>query len=406
MIKFDIFFLFRLKNKTENAQKLTLKIKTPFTGTESQLEDEIKDFHSRRADKKIELDDKEDVLQTEQYEYKEMSKKVDEHDRKHHSLISDRQREKELYEQKVKYIKNLCTKLNMNVTFDIENGNAGRVAELVANIKTEIAKVDGKIKEMIANNEREDEKLEKEIRKYADEESRVEAELVQITNRLKELKSTLAQISEELRKAERSGGRLKDIENNIASIQKRREEMQAKEATQGYSTQIAEQRDEKQRLSDELEGIDMQITELSTMATLLAQVSAKQKHLEKKETEANRIARKHDENLQRLLPNENIGVGIKRQIEALNQDLRVKTNRLEAEIRLKDNHVGVGKSQQQNKKQEIGKLESELRHLEEEIDRECDSTPFNEYLAMVKENVDKAQMEYSEQKSSEVFYKK
>lgn len=377
-----------------------------FSGTESQLEREIAQFHSRRADKKIELDDKEDVLQTEQYEYKEITKKVDEHDRKHHSLVLDRQREKELYEQKVKYIKNLCTKLKMNITFDIENGNDGRVAELVANIKTEVAKVDTKIKELIASNEREDEKLEKEIRKYSDEESRVEADLAQITNRLKELKSTLAQQSEELRKIERSTGKLKDVQNNIASLQKRREEMKAKEASQGIDTQIAGQRDEKQRLSDELEGIDMQITELSTMATLLAQVSAKQKHLEKKETEKSRITRKHDENLQRLLPNETIGVGIKRQIESLNQDLRIKTNRLEAEMRLKDNQVNVGKSQQQNKKQEIGKLETELRRYEEEIDRECDSTPFNEYLATVKENVDKAQMEYSELKSSEVFYKK
>lgn len=395
-----------MRNKTENAQKLTLKIKTPFTGTEQQLQQEIQDFHSRRADKKIELEEREGVLQIEEYEHHDISKKVDEHDRKHHSLISERQREKELYEQKVKYIKHMCTKLNMNAAFDTDNLNDGSVAELVANIRSEMAKVDGKIKEMIANNEREDEKLEKEIRKYSDEGSRVEAELVQITNRLKELRSTLAQVSDELRKIERCSSKLKDVQDSIETFQKKCEEMKAKEMTQGLCTQITGHRDEKKALSDELEGIDMQITELSTMSALLAQVSAKQKHLEKKEAEASRITRRHDESLQQLLPNESVGVGIKRKIEALNQELRLKTNKLDAEVRRRDNHIGVGKSQQQSKKQELGKLEEELRRLEEEIDRECDSTPFVEYLAMVKENVEKAQMEYSELKSSEIFYKK
>lgn len=376
-----------------------------FTGTESELEHEIVQFNARRAEKKIELDDKDDVLQTEHYEYSEITRKVDEHDRKHHSLVSERQREKELYEQKVKYIKNMCTKLAINVTFNLENCNE-RAAEIVANIKTEMANVDAKIKEMIANSEREDEKLEKEIRKYSDEGSRVEAEIVQITNRLKELKSTLAQQSEELRKIERNSTKLKIVQDSIVNLQQKGEELKAKEASEGLDTQIADQREEKQRLSDELEGIDMQITELSTMTTLLAQVSAKQKHLEKRETEAKRLTRKHDESLQLLLPNEHIKVGIKRKIEALNPDLRMKTSKLEAEIRLKENHVMVGKSQQQNKKQEIAKLDAEQRRLEEDIDRECDSTPFNEYLAMVKENVDKNQMEYSEHKSSEIFYKK
>lgn len=383
-----------------------LKIKTPFNGTEHELQQKIEQFHSDRADKKDELDEKEALLQTEAYDHREISKKVDEHDRKHHSLISDRQREKELYEQKVKYIKNMCTKLNMNASCDSENLNDGRVIELVANIRAEMAKVDGRIKEMIAKNEREDEKLEKEIRKYSDEESRVEAELAQITSRLKELRSTLTQLSDELRKIERNTGKLKDVQNSIENFQKKREEMKAKEQSQGLCTQIAGQREEKQRLSDELEGIDMQITELSTMATLLAQVSAKQKHLEKKEAEANRITRRHDDDLQKLLPNESVGVGIKRKIEALNQELRIKTNKLDAEVRLSDNHINVGKSQQQSKKQELSALEAELRRLEEEIDRECDSTPFDEYLATVKENVDKAQMEYSELKSSEIFYKK
>lgn len=384
---------------------MKLKIKTLFTGTESELEREIEQFNARRADKQIELDDKDAVLQAEQYEFGEITNKVDEHDRKHHSLVADRQREKELFEQKVKFMKNMCTKLNINAALDTENCSE-RAADVVASIKIEMAKVDGKIKEMIASNEREDEKLEKEIRKYSDEGSRVEAEIVQITNRLKELKKTLSQQSEELRKIERSSTKLKEVQDSIANFRSKREQLRAKGASQAIDTQIADQREEKQRLSDELEGIDMQITELSTMTTLLAQVSAKQKHLEKKESEANRFTRKHDECLQTLLPNETIQVGIKRKIESLNQELRVKHNRLEAEIRLKENHVGIGKNQQQNKKQELSKLEAELRRLEEEIDRECDSMPFNEYLATVKENVDKAQMEYSELKSSEIFFKK
>lgn len=389
----------------ENAHKLTDKIRTMFAGTEAELEREIQQFNARRAEKKTELEDKEDVLQTEQYEYSEMSKKFAEHDRKCHSLTLDRQREQDLHAQKAKYVKNMCTKLNVNVTFDIDNFNE-RANELVTEIKSEMTKIDGKIKEMIAHNEREDEKLEKEIRKYSEDGSRVEAEIVQITSRLKELKATLAQQSDELRKIERSSNRLKEVQTAIEHNKKKHDELVAKTDSQGTRAQIAESRAEKQELSDELEGVDMQITELSTMATLLAQISAKQKQLEEKEADARRITNKHRDSLERLLPNDNIGVGIKAKIEHVNQEVRIKTNRLEAEIRLKENQITVSKSQQHDKSQQIEKLEAELRRLEGEINRACDSKPFDECLATVKEDVDKHQMEYSELKSSDVFFKK
>lgn len=389
----------------ENAEKLTRKIRTIFTGTESELNHEIGQFEARRAEKKIELDDKEVVLQTEQYEYSEISKKVDDQDRKYHSLVSERQRENELYTQKAKYMKHMCTKLNINVTFDIETCKE-RAANLVADIKTELGKIDGKIKEMIANNEQEDEKLEKEIRKYSDDGSRVEAELVQITNRLKELKSTLAQQIEELRKIERSNTKLEDVQKHIEKVQQKHEKLVGDANLQGKRAQIEEHRTEKQRLSEDLEGIDMQITELSTFAAILAEVNGKQKHLEKKESEANVLINQHRDSLQQLLPDESIEKGIKEKIETLNQQLRTTTNRLEAEIRFKENHVGVVKNQQQHIKKELNKLETEQRQLEEEIERECDSEPFDSVLASTKELVENHQMEYSTFKSSESFYKK
>lgn len=369
------------------------------------MEREIEQFNARRAEKKIELEDKEDVQQTENYEFDEITKKVNEHDRKVHSLISDRQREQDLYTQKARYIKSMCAKLNINVTFDIENSNE-RAADLVTSIKAAMATVDGKIKELIANNEREDEKLEKEIRKYSDEGSRVEAELIQITNRLKESKSTLAQQSEELRKIERSTGKLKDVQKNIETIQRNRTEFEAKADSQGVRAQIVEHRTEKQRLSDELEGVDTLITMLSTMATLLAEVTTKEKQLEKRESEAHRIQNKHADSLKRLWTNQSIDVGIKRKIESLNQELRLLVNRLEAENRLKENQMNASKIQLQNKMKELKQMETEQRNLEEQIYAECEHLAFDDVLATVKENVDKYQMEYSELKSSDVFYKK
>lgn len=382
-----------------------MKIKEIFTGSETDLEEEINLFNVRKLQKRNELGDKEAALSSSKQELGQITGRVDECDRTYHSLLKDRGREQDLCAERGDYIAEMCEKLDIRVDFDIKNCN-DRAVGLVGDIKTGMAKVNEKIKEIVAHNEKVDIEQEKQIQLHRGEEVRIKSEIKSINQQTNDLDRALGKQKEELRMIERSGHALKEVRAKIAQIQSVSDELTAQTNTQGLKGEITGDRENKEKLSNELEEIDEQITVISSMATILAEVATKEKHIEKRESEVRRIKNKHNESLKRLFPDENVEANFKRKIETLGQHLRTDTNRLEAEIRLKENHVQGIRAQLETKKPELVNLEKEQRKFEEAIYKECEHTPFADVLAATKDNVEKYQMEYSTHKSSDGFYKK
>lgn len=396
---------FRLSNQQENARKLSSKIKDIFMGSEKDLEEEIKLFNARQLQKRNEVGDKEVEQAGCEHELGQITKRVEESDRKYHSLLNDREREQDLYAERNEFIAEMCKKLDIRTDFDIRNCN-DRAAGLVVNIRTEMAKVNEKVKEIVARNEKVDAEQEKQIQLHRGEEVRIKSEIKSITQQTNDLEKTLDKQKEQLRQIERSGQTLAEVRAKLAKVQAGTEQLTSQTNTQGLKGEIADDRKNKEKLSDELDEIDEQITFISSMANILAQVETKEKHIEKRESEVRRIKNKHFDSLKRLFPDENVEANFKRKIETLGQQLRTDTNRLEAEIRLKENQAQVFRAQLQAKKPEQISLENEQRKLEEAIYKECEHTPFIDVLAATKDNVEKYQMEYSTHKSSDGFYKK
>lgn len=344
-------------------------------------------------------------LKTAEHDQSQSAKRVAECDRKLHLMIQDRQREQDLYGEKADYISKLCEDLKIAVDFDIKNNN-DRAASLVVNIRTAMAKENDCIQEIKANNDKEDAVQEKEIREYREQGVKIKSEIDSVTKQLKESESMQGEQSQQLRLIQQSSNKLFEVRRNISTIKEVCEQRQEDFNSQGMREEIEQHRKEKSEMSDKLEEVDCQIGYLNTMASTLANFNTKKTHLEKQEAEVKRLKNKHFDHFQRFFPNETVELNFKRKIDAINQKYNLESNRLDAKIRLKENHMSNFRSQIQSKKQDLKNLENELRQLEEEIDRVCEQTPFDDVLAATRENVDKWQMEHSSYKSSEVFYKK
>lgn len=384
---------------------MSAQIKTVFQGSETELEEEIRTFKERQLRKNYELAESEVTLGTATYELDQIVKRHGENDRKYHLLIQDRQREQDLCDEKAQFIRNLCANLNINADFDIQNDN-NRSAALVQTIRTKLNEEQNGIKEIANENEKVDAEQEQEIRTHREQEVRIKSEITSTIKQMKELEETLAAQQAEIKKIETSGKILTEVQTNVKKIQAVHDQLLQQKNTQNTQNDIDKFRTEKRQLSDELEGIDEQITVLSSMATILAEVTSKEKQIEKRESDFRRIKNKHFQNLQRLFPGETIESGYKRSTENLGIKLQTEVSRFEAEVRLKEGQIQTFKAQLQSKKREHTNMEDELRRMQNDIDRVCEQTPFVDILATTKENVAKHQMELSSYKSSEVFYKK
>lgn len=397
--------LLRLKNQLDNARKLSSKIKNIFAGGEAELQQEIDSFRTKKLQKQDELENNEVQLKKAEYDQSQSAKRVAECDRKLHLMMQDRQREQDLYSEKADYISKLCEDLKITVDFDIKNNN-DRAAGLVVNIRTAMTKENDRIQEIKTNNDKEDAEQEKEIREYREKGVKIESEIDSVIKQLKESESMQGEQSQQLKLIQQSGKKLLDVRSKITEIKEMCKQRQKDFNSQGMREEIEQHRKEKTVVSDKLEEVDCQIGYSNTMASTLANFNTKKKHLEKQEAEVKRLKNKHFDNFQRFFPNETVESNFKRKIDAINQKFNLDSNRLDAKIRLKENHMSNFRSQIQSKKQDLKNLENELRQLEEEIDRVCEQTRFEDVLAATRENVDKWQMEHSSYKSSEVFYKK
>lgn len=394
-----------MKNEKENERKLSLKIKDIFTGSDIELEQEINLFKTRQSQKHGDLAKIEENLEAAEIEHTEIKQRVDENDRKYHMLIQERCREQDLFDDKADFISQLCADLNITVGFDIKNNNE-RASEMVPSIRTAMKQEQARIKEITDHNDKVYAELEHEIRGYSNEEARIKSDIASVAKQLKDSERALEEKKNELKLIGDCSQKLTESRAKLAQIKQMSNQLIAESNTQGVQAEIEEHRTEKARIIVELEGVDDQITVINMNADVLSQVTNKEKHIEKREGDVNRIKNKHLKNFRELFPDETIESNFKRRIDTLSQKLNTEVSRLEALVRLKENDAQKKMLESQGKKKEQAGYEAELRKLESEIDQVCEEMPFVEVLADTKEKVAKLQMEHSSYKSSEVFYKK
>lgn len=399
------FNFYRLNNEEKNAEKCRSKIQTIFTGSETELMEEIDSFKSRYSQKEKELSKNEEKLKNTKDELDKITERYNEYKRKYSNLLANVMREQESYAEKADYIKELCDKLKVNVNFDIKNDNT-RASGLIPSIQTAMSQEEASINEIVKNNNKVNDEFEKELRGYCENAARIKSEIDSITKRLKDLEQTLNKQKAEIKQVETSSRYLAEIRKKIEKVQGVHDEKTASSNIQGTKDEIAKHREEKKELNDKLDAIDEQITILTSMASVLAEVESLKKRIEKRENDFRRIKNKHHENFERLFPGETIESNFKRRIETIGQKLQTDVNKHEAEIRLGENKIQTIKAQHQSKKQELITMENELRKLEGEIDSVCEQTPFATVLADTKESVAKWQMEHSEHQSSELLFKR
>lgn len=398
-------FSFRLTNAQTNVNRLQTKIVEPFLGTIEELQQNIDALSEQHMVMTAEKAEELTKLQMAKHEEASIGKQIDEKNRKYHTLVEQRTQEQDLYAKRAIQIKELCAALNIVLDFDVSNDNH-RANSIIPRIKAAMDAEKERIAEIAANNNRIDAAQEQEIVKMKKDDARINSEIQSLQKEIAKMTMDENKQKAEKATAEESRKKLQDNARQITQIKGALESILSNTNTQDEQEEILRKREERDRLNIELESLDEQIQDLSSMAQILATVAEKEKLIEKKGSEIRRIKNKHAEHLKKLFDNETIESNFKQKIESLNQHLRTDINRLEAEMKRRESNLNSLKMNRQNLKQQLSDAEVERNKLEAEIDFVCESEPFQDIFERTKEEQAKLQMEHSSFKSSESFYKK
>lgn len=396
--------IFRLKNEKQNDENLRQKINKLFQGDETELSIEIDRFKRESSTKEQQLADAITEKKQANNMLSRITSRMEETDREYQKILHDASREQDLFEQRAKCITNLCGRLDIVPDFNVSNCNE-RATALIPDIDGKMAARRAAGTEMDENNKSIESALDIEYAERREEEIRLTSQIDSLEKQLQLLEADLVQQKKSANTAENNRKALYDVQQRICKLKDAKTQFETNYNKDENQKEIELLEVQQTKLDDEYENLTEQIMMFNTYSGLQHDVVSKEKHIEQRNLEANRLKNKHREKLIRLFGADAYGdPNFRKRVETLNQSLQARMNRLDAVMRERGSDKIKLQANLHSTKKDLKKIEDDIRRLDDEIDSVCESSPFAEVLASAKENVRKLQIEHSSLKSSENYY--
>ncbi|XP_004517595.1 DNA repair protein RAD50 [Ceratitis capitata] len=392
------------KNCQEHIRALSSNIKVPFEGSREELEQEISDFGQKMLEKRQRrnvLDKKVNDLKQEE---KTFQKRFTDLDKRRILLMQQRQKEQECISKRAEQLKELCQNLGITLTEDLEF-QPESVPVVLERIENSLMNKECSIAESIAQNDKEDSERQREIDIQRVELTKVEEGIVTHEKQKNQNEKELESIMKEIAEIESSARRIKILSDNIDRLIKMMDEMNGKCNQETMRTDIAENKARIGKLQEQFRELDERLTKLNMMSKLMAEITLKQKELEKKEQDVRRVKGKHADNFKKLLSRP-VESNYRRAIQLCGDKLRDTIKELNAKSNKLQLEQQSCEIKRKNLKSELLKLEKELEESKEKVYEACHAASYEDTLAKSKATMAKYQSEHGALLSAEAMYKR
>ncbi|XP_011188486.1 DNA repair protein RAD50 [Zeugodacus cucurbitae] len=392
------------KNCQEQILALSSNIKVPFEGSREELEQEINDFAQKMLEKRQRrnvLDKKVDALRQEE---KTLQRNYTDLDKKRILLMQQRQKEQECISKRAEQLKTLCQQLGITLTEDLEF-QPESVPAVLEKVENSLLNKECSITESVAQTDKADSERQREIDTQRVELTKVEEGIVTYEKQKKLNEKELSTITKEIAEIETSAQRIKVLTENIERLIKMMDEMNGKCNQETLRADIAEKKAKIVKLQEQFRELDERLTKLNMLSKLMAEITLKQKELDKKEQDVKRVKGKHADNFKKLLSRP-VESNYKRAIQLCSEKLRDNIKELNG----KSNKLQLAQQsceiKRKNLKAELVKLEKELEESKEKVYEACHAATYEDTLAKSKAAMAKYQLEHGALRSAEAMYKK
>lgn len=374
------------------------------------MEREIRTFAERMNEKKANLEVYEIDLNRIRAQERRLLANHTELDRKRTTLIIERQREQDYHAERSKFVQKLAEQLNIpidsnNSSIDLET-SPEHLTETLAAIKAAFQRDETNLSDLSKSHDKIDQNQQHEIDKLREQKTTIESEILSKRKQIVELNGEKTKNQQRIDEVERSAQELQKITDIITKIDTKFEEHKQSMNLDEIKVNIAEKKRKRDTFQEQLEKLDEQIKFLHSISKTTGELSLKTKQLEQREAEAKKVKNKQSDNIRRLFKNEMIEANFKRHIQTIYQNLQSEIGDLNKTINRQQQTITELDMTRKSQKDDLVRAERELLECEEKIYEQCHSTPFDEVLERVKENVSKHQLDHGALRSSELLYKK
>ncbi|KAL7736159.1 hypothetical protein ACLKA6_003705 [Drosophila palustris] len=389
----------KLKMGKEQMAKLSKNIKKKFEGSVAELDLEIQSFNQRMSEMKYQQTEVKEQLMQMKNSNVELQKTLSSQDKE---LYVAKQKQKSAEECKLQ-LTNCIQKFSEQLQITLDENISENPEKLEDMINETLEGKQFEIIELGEQNEQADQSRQAKIDELRTEITKSE----QILKTQEKQKLASEQESEALeikiKQTEISVHQLKALEKQINETDEEYERMTRNFDQESARQSIAMKKTNIAEMQARFKSLDKQLTFLSSISKLMAEISLKEKELEKKNQEIHRVKSKHSHNFSTFFKDpitnnyrrslQNAYDKLRREIQDLNEKANAqKLQQQKYEIERK-NLIG-----------DIARMEKELQEFEERIYQKCRSSSYDELILRSKATIAKLQLEHGALKSSEAMY--
>uniref|UniRef100_A0A1Q3F5U9 DNA repair protein RAD50 n=1 Tax=Culex tarsalis TaxID=7177 RepID=A0A1Q3F5U9_CULTA len=401
----EIEYKSKIHTKEDQQNNLRSKIRTPFSGSLAELEQEIRSFQESMGTKRSELRDAESDLVSRKAQEKSLQAKLQECESRRVHLIAKRQQEQDLGGDRAGKIVELCTRLKLPAGGDYE-GSSVDVDSALAAIKHGIRSEESSVQALARSHDEADQAAQKAIDRLREEKTKLESDVRMKRQMVEDFAREKAKTQTEIAAIERSAETLKKIVGEIEKLEREYETQKANSNVDGMKRTLAEKKVKREELQSKLDSVEEKISALDAIAAKATELGLKEQQLSGREAEFRRVRNKHSDNLKRLFPTKTIESNFKRAVQDLYDGLQRQIKQLNESTRAAQAIVTEMETTRRSQKRDLERLERELTENREKIYAACQGQPYEEVLSKLKEKITRNNLEHGELRSAEVLYRK
>lgn len=384
---------------------LRKKIKKMFEGSMEELDNEISSFNQRIIEKRAERKEVEETLKGQRVSEKKIQTRYNEIDKKRVLTQQEMQKELDCKQKRADKLKVLCHEINIPINFDIMNSVEG-ITELLDKIQAVLRAEQVKISETIDQHDKEDQDRQTKIDQLRVELTKLQESISSLQKQKKVQEKESELLEKNILQTERATQQLKIVTEKLKQTEECYEESISKFNQNEFRESLQNDKEHIKQLEAQFRKVDERLTFLNSISKLTAELTIKEKELEKREEEIRKIKSKHSDNFRKVFEEgRNVESNFQRHLKASYEKSRLKIKEQNDKInslKMKQQRIEI---KRKSLKDEIQKSEKELEDCKEKVFEKCHSVSYEEMLTKSKAAVSKYQLEHGAQTSAEVFYK-
>lgn len=388
-------------NCIEQIAKLTKNIKKKFEGSLAELDLEIQSFNQRMSEMRFQRTDVEEQLAQLRNSTLELQNALTKQDKELYVTKQKSKSEQECKMQLTKCIDKFCEQLQITMEVNV----AGNPEKLQDMLNKTLETKQCEITELGDQNDQADKSRQTKIDELRMDITKSEQSLkTQEKQKLASEQESEA-LDNKIKQIEISAHQLKALEKQINEKDEEYERMTRDFNQDDYRQSIAKKKSSIAEKQTRFKKLDTQLTFLSSIAKLMAEINLKEKDLEKKNQEIHRVKSKHSDNFNIFFKDpitNNYRRSLQNAYDKLRREIQNLNEKANAE-KLKEQSYEI---ERKNLIADIARMEKEVEQLEERIYQKCRSTPYDELILRSKTTIAKLQLEHGSLKSSEAMYKR